>query len=114
MVQSRWCEDAYESQMSQVNGRGIEGKYKIWIKILDIDENFFHIRNNDDAYDFAAYAYATEVDGEMFVEHDVTSIEVIVNSFRCVNEMVELDGCDDKEVEGFNDSHDERTVAITY
>lgn len=34
----------------------IEGKYIIWTKILDIDENFFEIRNNDDAYDFAVYA----------------------------------------------------------
>ncbi|KAI5388074.1 hypothetical protein KIW84_073964 [Lathyrus oleraceus] len=56
-----------------VNGWGyIEGTYRIWTKILDIDKSIFQIRNNDDAYDFAAYACETEVDGEMFVEHDVT------------------------------------------
>ncbi|KAI5439719.1 hypothetical protein KIW84_025189 [Lathyrus oleraceus] len=70
------------------------------------------IRNNDDAYDFAAYVCLTEVDGEMFVEHDVTSIKVIVKSSRCVNEMVELDGCDDEGLEGFNDNEDESTTAI--
>ncbi|KAI5440921.1 hypothetical protein KIW84_010403 [Lathyrus oleraceus] len=63
------------------DGRGyIEETFIIWTKILDIDENVFHIRNNDDAYDFAAYACATEVDGEMFVGHDVTGIEVTVKS----------------------------------
>ncbi|KAI5414524.1 hypothetical protein KIW84_040139 [Lathyrus oleraceus] len=159
MVQSRWCEDTYKLQMSQmfnvifhhggefvrlndgdtiynggvstrvyeqlidkwsmvnihklVNGWGyIEGAYKIWTKILDIDGNFFQIRNNDDACNFAAYTCATEVDGEMFVKHDVTGIEVIVNIHRCLNGMVELDGRDDEGVEGFNDSVDERTTAI--
>lgn len=68
--------------------------------------------NNDDAYDFAAYACATQVDVEMFVEHDVTDIEVTVKSPRCVNEMVELDGCNDEGFEGFNDNGDERTTAI--
>lgn len=46
----------------------------MWTKILDIDKSIFQIKNNDDAYDFAAYACETEVDGEMFVEHDVTGI----------------------------------------
>ncbi|KAI5397886.1 hypothetical protein KIW84_063628 [Lathyrus oleraceus] len=55
-----------------------------------------------------------EVDREMFVEHDVNDIEVTVKSPRCVNEMVELDGCDDEGVERFNDSEDERTTAIAY
>ncbi|KAI5434061.1 hypothetical protein KIW84_021068 [Lathyrus oleraceus] len=44
--------------------------------------------------------------------HDVTDIEVIVKTHRCVNEIVKLDGCDDEGVEGFNDSEDERTIAI--
>lgn len=58
-----------------VNERGyIEETYKIWTKVLDIDENFFQISNNDDAYDFSAYACAIQVDGEMFVEHDITGI----------------------------------------
>ncbi|KAI5401943.1 hypothetical protein KIW84_066417 [Lathyrus oleraceus] len=70
------------------------------------------IVNNDDAYDFAAYACATGVNRKMFVEHDVTDIEVTVKSPRCVNKMVELDRCDDERVEGFNDSGDERTTAI--
>lgn len=96
-----------------VNGWGyIEWTYRIWTKILDIDETFFQIRNNNDAYDFAAYACAIEECGEMIVEHDVTGIEVMVKSLRFVNEMVELDGCDDKGVEGFNDSEDERTTTI--
>lgn len=48
----------------------------------------------------------------MFVEHDVTDIEVTVKSPRCVNKMVELDICDDEGIEWFNDSEDERTTAI--
>lgn len=48
----------------------------------------------------------------MFVEHDVTGIKVVVKSSMCVNEMVELDRCDDEGVEGFNDNEDERTTAI--
>ncbi|KAI5384162.1 hypothetical protein KIW84_071244 [Lathyrus oleraceus] len=96
-----------------VNNWGyIKGTYKMWTKILNIYENFFQIRNSDYAYDFAAYACAAEVDGEMFVEHDVTGIEIIVKSHMCMNEMVELDGFDDEGVEGFNDSEDERTTAI--
>lgn len=50
----------------------------------------------------------------MFVEHDVTGIEVTVKSPRCVNEMVELDGCDDEGVERLNDSEDERTTTIIW
>lgn len=46
------------------------------------------------------------------MEYDVTGIEVIVNSPRCVNEIIDLDGCDDDGVEGFNDSENERTTAI--
>ncbi|CAK8530199.1 unnamed protein product [Lathyrus sativus] len=60
-----------------VNGWGyIKGMYRTWIKILDIDENLFQIRNKDDVYDFAAYACVTQVDGKMFVEHAVNGIKV--------------------------------------
>ncbi|KAI5441517.1 hypothetical protein KIW84_010843 [Lathyrus oleraceus] len=75
-----------------------------------MSSSYHHIRNNDDAYDFSAYACATEVDGEMFVEHDVTGIEVTVNSHRCMNEMVEINGCDNERVERFNDSEEERII----
>ncbi|KAI5433621.1 hypothetical protein KIW84_020772 [Lathyrus oleraceus] len=41
-----------------VNGWGyIEKTYRMWTKILDIDENVFQIMNNDDAYNFGAYTY---------------------------------------------------------
>ena len=40
-----------------VNTRGYkEGSYRLWTKILEIYEDFFQIRKDDDAYDFAAYA----------------------------------------------------------
>lgn len=46
-----------------VNGWGyLEGTNRACNKILDIGENFFQIRNNDDAYDFAAYACEMQVD----------------------------------------------------
>ncbi|KAI5405667.1 hypothetical protein KIW84_052433 [Lathyrus oleraceus] len=42
---------------------------------LNDGDTIYMIRNNDDAYNFVAYACATEVDGKMFVEHDITNIE---------------------------------------
>ncbi|CAI8586369.1 unnamed protein product [Vicia faba] len=67
---------------------------------------------DDDYYDFAAYACGTQLDGEMFVEHDVTDIGASVSSPRCVNENVKMEGCDDNLVEGLGDSEDERSTVI--
>ncbi|KAI5404128.1 hypothetical protein KIW84_051317 [Lathyrus oleraceus] len=44
----------------------------MWTKILEIDKNFFQLRNDDDAYDFAAYACVTQVNGDIYLEHDVS------------------------------------------
>lgn len=38
---------------------------------MEIDDDFFQISKDVDAYDFAAYACASNVDGDIFVEHDV-------------------------------------------
>ena len=40
-----------------------QGTYRTWTKILEIDDNFFQIMRDDDCYDFAAYACATQVEG---------------------------------------------------
>ncbi|KAI5447078.1 hypothetical protein KIW84_014794 [Lathyrus oleraceus] len=53
-----------------------EGSYRLWTKFLDIDEDLFHIRKDDDAYNFAAYDCATKVDGDIHLEHDVTNLEL--------------------------------------
>ncbi|KAI5447076.1 hypothetical protein KIW84_014792 [Lathyrus oleraceus] len=45
-----------------------EGSYGLWTKILEIDEDFFQIRKDDDAYNFAAYDCATKVDDDEVVE----------------------------------------------
>ncbi|KAI5397557.1 hypothetical protein KIW84_063394 [Lathyrus oleraceus] len=55
-----------------------EGTYRLWTKILEIDEDLFQILKDGDAYDFVAYAYATNVDEDIFVEHDVDDIDVRV------------------------------------
>ncbi|CAK8565929.1 unnamed protein product [Lathyrus sativus] len=53
-----------------------EGTYKLWIKILEIDVDFLQIRKDDDAYDFAAYARVNQVDGDIFIEHDVKNMKL--------------------------------------
>ncbi|CAI8610900.1 unnamed protein product [Vicia faba] len=87
-----------------------QGTYRRWMKIIEIDANFFQIRKDDDCYNFAAYACANEVDGEMFVEHDVRGVEVSVRSPRCVNEILDMDRCDEEGVECMGDSADERAT----
>ncbi|KAI5400612.1 hypothetical protein KIW84_065482 [Lathyrus oleraceus] len=70
------------------------------------------LRNDDDAYDFHAYACITEVDGDIYLEHDVNDIELKVRVPRCINGMTNMEGLDDDGVEDFDDSEDERTIAI--
>ncbi|XP_058753414.1 uncharacterized protein LOC131626580 [Vicia villosa] len=67
------------------------------------------IKNDGDAYDFAAYACSMEADGVLFVEHDAVSHG---NSSRCVNHNGNLEVNDEELVEGLNDSEDERTTTL--
>ncbi|KAI5420339.1 hypothetical protein KIW84_044213 [Lathyrus oleraceus] len=53
-----------------------EGSYRLWMKILEIDEDFFQIRKDGDAYDFGAYAYTTQVDGDIYLKHDANDIKI--------------------------------------
>lgn len=71
----------------------------MWTKILEIDEDFFQIRNDDDAYNFDVYAYATQVDGDIFVEYDV-------------NGVTSMEGIDDEVIEGLDDSEDDRATTL--
>ncbi|XP_058747019.1 uncharacterized protein LOC131620008 [Vicia villosa] len=73
---------------------------------------FTMIKRDDDCYDFEAYANANKVDGEMFVEHEVIDVSLTVRSLRCVNEVVQMDKCDEDGVEGLGDSEDERATAL--
>ncbi|XP_058779616.1 uncharacterized protein LOC131653480 [Vicia villosa] len=86
--------------------RYLEGSFRLWTKILDIDPNYFQIRNDGDAYDFAAYGCAMQVDGEIFVEHGPSVVG------NCPKFESDLEVSDEEVVEGFNDSEDERTTAI--
>ncbi|KAI5404655.1 hypothetical protein KIW84_051710 [Lathyrus oleraceus] len=63
---------------------------------MEIDDDFFQISKDVDAYDFAAYACASNVDGDIFVEHDVDDME----------------GLDDDVVEGLYDSEDDRAITL--
>src|SRR3954466_777895 len=57
--------------LNLITGWGyLEGSLRLWTKIVDIDPNYFQIRNDGDADDFAAYGCAMQVDGELCVEHD--------------------------------------------
>ncbi|KAI5422440.1 hypothetical protein KIW84_045764 [Lathyrus oleraceus] len=91
-----------------------EGSYKAWMKILEVNEFFFQLSKDDDAYDFVVYTCATQVDGDVYLEHDVNDIELKVKSPKFIIEMINMEGFDDKGVEGFDDSEDERTTTITY
>ncbi|KAI5443843.1 hypothetical protein KIW84_012480 [Lathyrus oleraceus] len=74
----------------------------------------YQIRNYDDVCDFAAYACANQVDGYLYLEHDVNDIKLGVREPRFINEMKNMEAIDDGGVEGFDDSEDERTTATTY
>ena len=73
--------DLHMDQLTMLNIHGLvigwgykQGTYRTWTLIHEIDDNYFQIRKDDDCYDFAAHACATQLDREMFVEHDVTDI----------------------------------------
>ncbi|XP_058742255.1 uncharacterized protein LOC131614714 [Vicia villosa] len=89
-----------------------EGTYRIWTLIREICEDCFQLKKDDDCYDFAAYSCVNQIDGELFIEHDVDYSVASVRSPRCVNEVVEMEGSDEDDVEGLGDSEDERATAI--
>ncbi|XP_058741808.1 uncharacterized protein LOC131614203 [Vicia villosa] len=92
-----------------ISGWGyLEGSYKVWTKITDIDPNYFQIRSDDDAYDFGAYCCAMQVDGVLCVEH-AACISVTGSN---QNIVYELEDSEEEIVEGLNNSEDERTTAI--
>jgi hypothetical protein len=102
-----------DSVRKMLNGWGFnEGTYRVWTKIIEIDSNHFQIRKDDDCYDLAAFSCANEVEGHIFVEHDVIDTSVSVVSPRCVNETVEVDNWDEDGVEGLGDSEDERATGL--
>ncbi|XP_058776819.1 uncharacterized protein LOC131651168 [Vicia villosa] len=49
---------------------------------------------------------------ELFIEHDVDDSIASVRSPRCVNEVVEMEGSDEEDVEGLGDSEDERATTV--
>ncbi|KAI5445504.1 hypothetical protein KIW84_013655 [Lathyrus oleraceus] len=89
-----------------------EETYRLWTKILEIDEDFFQISKDDDAYDFVTYTCATNVDGDIFVEHDVDDIEVRVRVPKCINGVADVAGIYDEVVEWLDDSEDDKVNAI--
>ncbi|XP_058765177.1 uncharacterized protein LOC131638625 [Vicia villosa] len=94
--------------LNLVTGWGyLEGCFRLWTKIVDIDPNYFQITNDGDAYDFAAYCCAMQVDGEIFVEHDPSVVGNVTPKY-----VSDLEVSDEEIIEGFNDSEDERTTAI--
>ncbi|KAI5433893.1 hypothetical protein KIW84_020937 [Lathyrus oleraceus] len=70
------------------------------------------MRNDDDAYNFAAYACSVHFDGDIYLEHDVSDIELKVKVPRCINGMTNMEGLNDDGAKCFNDSEDEITTAI--
>ncbi|XP_058746525.1 uncharacterized protein LOC131619449 [Vicia villosa] len=89
-----------------------EGTFRVQTKVVEIDPNFFQIKKDDDCYDVAAFSYANEVEGVMYVEHDVVDVSFSVVSPRCVNETDVQDQSDEEGVEGLGDSEDERATGL--
>ncbi|KAI5434587.1 hypothetical protein KIW84_021427 [Lathyrus oleraceus] len=85
-----------------------EGTYRLWTKIMEMDEGFFQITKDDDAYDFAAYSCATQVDGDIFFEHDVDDMKLRVRVPKCVNRVTGVEGLDDEVVERLDNSEDDK------
>ncbi|KAI5432133.1 hypothetical protein KIW84_036037 [Lathyrus oleraceus] len=79
---------------------------------MEIYENFFQITKDDDAYGFAAYACATQFEGDIFVEHDVDDIKLRIRVLKYVNGVTKVEGLDYEMVEGLDDSEDDRVIAL--
>src|ERR1044072_7405599 len=89
-----------------------EGTYRVWTLNREIDDNYFQIRMDEDCYDFAAYSCATQTDGVLFREHNVAVMGARVRLPRCVNEVSQMEGSDEDDVEGLGDSEDDRATAL--
>ncbi|XP_058751316.1 uncharacterized protein LOC131624382 [Vicia villosa] len=89
-----------------------EGTFRVWTKVVEIDPNFFQIKKDHDCCDVAAFSYANEVEGVIYVEHDVVDVSFSVVSPRCVNETDVMDQSDEEGVEGLGDSEDERATGL--
>ncbi|KAI5423905.1 hypothetical protein KIW84_030211 [Lathyrus oleraceus] len=70
------------------------------------------IKKDADAYDFVAYACATQDDEGIFMEHDVKDIEVEARVPKCVNGVTYMEGIYDEVIEGLDDSEDDRATAL--
>ncbi|XP_058766212.1 uncharacterized protein LOC131639766 [Vicia villosa] len=89
-----------------------KGSYRVWAKILEIDEGYIPIRKDDDAYDFDSYFCANGTEGDLYLEHDAENIELYVREPACVNGDTDLDDLGDEVVEGLDDSEDDRATAL--
>ncbi|XP_058748392.1 uncharacterized protein LOC131621369 [Vicia villosa] len=89
-----------------------EGTFRVWTKVVEIDPNFFQIKKDDDCYDVVAFSYANEVEGFIYVEHDVVDVSFSVVSPRCVSETDVMDQSDEDGVEGLGDSEDGRATGL--
>jgi hypothetical protein len=82
-----------------VMGWGYElNSFRIWSRFDGYVDDFFELKRDDDAYEVAVYACGSEVEGQVFVEHNVS------------HEGSESDS--DSEGVNFSDSEDERVVGL--
>jgi hypothetical protein len=80
-------------------GWGYElNSFRIWSRFDGYADDFFELKRDDDAYEVAVYACGSEVEGQVFVEHNVS------------HEGIEIDS--DSEGVNFSDSEDERVVGL--
>lgn len=74
-----------------------EGSYMVWTKIIEVYE-LFQLRKDNDAYDFATYASSSQVDGDIYLEYEVTDIKLKVRAPQFINEMKNIEAIDDEGV----------------
>ncbi|XP_058783089.1 uncharacterized protein LOC131657741 [Vicia villosa] len=90
-----------------------EGSFRVWTKVLEIQEGFLYIRSDDDAVDFAMYFSVMNVTGDLYVEHSKgVKFERSDRAPNCVNEEKQLDGLEEEIVDGLDDSEDERATGL--
>lgn len=95
-----------------------KSSFRLWRKIEGVDDTFKHILFDDDIKDVGLHAVSTKLDGQIYVEHNVSSNSTKVAEPKCI-ELIGKEGSGDDdssedEAKGirFDDSEEERTMAL--
>ena len=53
-----------------------KGTFRLWTKVLEIQEGYILIKKDDDAYDFASFFSAMNIVGHLFMEHSQGGLDL--------------------------------------